>query len=859
MNGILGLVVSAAIIAAGVVTANPGLIVFGSSLAISSGLSLLAGDSKSKSKGNKRSTTLDSRAVERILYGRVRVGGQCVFRTSHGDDKKILSAVMVLAAHECDALEGIYVNGTYTELEPNGSFSPRWPSTDLIPVEGSTYRGEKGLIGVAFYDGTQVAADPYLVSKSAGQWTSACVMPGYCYVRISLRFASPQFDSGLPDLSFVVRGKKVFDPRIDDTVWTRNPALCAADWLQSEWALGLPYERIDEESLIESADVCDEAVPAKGGGDRPRYECAAILDASQAWRDSMATLEDAMAGRVVRSTTIMKIFAGAPIDEDEDVPEFGDDAIIGPVEFQQDRPLAELVNTVKAEIQTRDRHWLDDETAEVTDAAYVAADGGRALVASLDLAAVDRRDQAQRLCKIKLESSRLQRRMSTTLSYAAGCALEEWDVVRVTASRYGMENVLMTVEEAAYVPIAEGSSELGVQVTLQEYSNAIYEWAASEEADPPDDASSTVEDPRSAVPDISDLSMAVVRVIDATLSGVLVGRLTWAAPDAEDMPDRIEVRYRHTQRGAVDELGNLVVNADNQGASDISEWTSLTAGATAALVEIGPLKAAFWYEVEARFTDAGYTSDWASLAQWVMPPAVSGDPPWNVRAENDKANSVVVRWRRSTDKSVKRYEIRVSRTGGADVDRAAAPILADGATGEKERIENLQKGPVWIWIQGRRDDGTLTPFGLPGGVLVSITKGTGVLADKDSVGTIDIDPDAVSQTYTSATATRSFTNIDGIATDAIIMQLPAGVVDYPVEINWSFERDDDAASFNMTGTLQVAGTVVKTFTNKKNSEMSGSMVVRVIPGTQNVSLFMKASGGTRVLNNISLTAKVYLR
>ena len=48
---------------------------------------------------------------------------------------------------------------------------------------------------------------------------------------IEMVFDSEAFGGGIPPLAFVIKGKKVYDPRTSSTAWSDNPALCVRDYI----------------------------------------------------------------------------------------------------------------------------------------------------------------------------------------------------------------------------------------------------------------------------------------------------------------------------------------------------------------------------------------------------------------------------------------------------------------------------------------------------------------------------------------------------------------------------------------------------------------------------------------------------
>jgi hypothetical protein len=99
-----------------------------------------------------------------------------------------------------------------------------------------------------------------LVSESESKWTDAHRQTGH--TKIYIRFDTSVLESGPPNISAVVKGKKLYDPRTGTTVWSANPALAVLDYLTST-DYGLGADRASETSsadFISAANLCDERV-----------------------------------------------------------------------------------------------------------------------------------------------------------------------------------------------------------------------------------------------------------------------------------------------------------------------------------------------------------------------------------------------------------------------------------------------------------------------------------------------------------------------------------------------------------------------------------------------------------------------
>ena len=75
------------------------------------------------------------------------------------------------------------------------------------------------------------------------------------------------FPNGFPEITAIIKGKKVYDPRTSTTAWSDNPALCLRDYLTSgkegtnttiyNYGISEDIESVDDDLVIIAANVCD--------------------------------------------------------------------------------------------------------------------------------------------------------------------------------------------------------------------------------------------------------------------------------------------------------------------------------------------------------------------------------------------------------------------------------------------------------------------------------------------------------------------------------------------------------------------------------------------------------------------------
>lgn len=216
----------------------------GASLLLSGAASALAPSPSVEVQDNTVTVREPARARD-LVYGRTRKGGTIVFIESTDRDDRNLHLVIVFATHRVHKIGEIYFNGELAfDADGNAqdNFSGRaWVEKRLGDADQSAF-----------------------VIDGVPEWTSDHRLLGCAAIYLRLRFDRDVYPSGIPDVTAYIEGKNdILDPRTDERGYTENPALCLADYMSNPtWGLGaIIGEDIDEDDLIEAANVCDEAVP----------------------------------------------------------------------------------------------------------------------------------------------------------------------------------------------------------------------------------------------------------------------------------------------------------------------------------------------------------------------------------------------------------------------------------------------------------------------------------------------------------------------------------------------------------------------------------------------------------------------
>jgi hypothetical protein len=164
----------------------------------------------SEARGAPVNLTIDTNPNRTVIIGEAATGGSLAYWQLSGTDNNVLHMVIPLADHECTSLQKVLVNGKE---------KTRNATTGEIDGYGAN-------LVIRFYSGAAgQTADSEVVATSGGRWTSNEVGTGVCYVVAKLTYDEKLFPEGIPDLSFVVRGLKLFDPRTSTTGYSANVAV----------------------------------------------------------------------------------------------------------------------------------------------------------------------------------------------------------------------------------------------------------------------------------------------------------------------------------------------------------------------------------------------------------------------------------------------------------------------------------------------------------------------------------------------------------------------------------------------------------------------------------------------------------
>lgn len=436
-----------------------------------------------------------------IVYGETLVGGPVTFMNSGGTENRRLFFYLAHTCHEIESYVGWYIDEQYVDATDvddvedsgDGSVDGDTASTghQFSPHSGTPVlylRGHKGAADQTYdVDGPADITEDHRARGCA--YTAA-----YCQL-IDGNDAWSQ--GGAPqNIAAVLRGKKVYDPRLDSTftgavygagsgshrlndqttwAWSDNPALCTADYLILAKANGGPgfnSARINYDSVAVSADYCDEMVDVPTAATEKRFTCNGVLSAADEYGVNIEKLLSSMGGR-------LRLFRGLWHIESTGyrAPDTGlsETDLIGPVAWRKEPEQADRYNTVKGSFYDPARNYKLSPFIKVKDQVLIDdRDQGEELPKELTLEMTNGEFMCQRLAFIELAKANQSGVLMFPVGYK-GVRYRAGDFLPISHSELGWTNKSFRVVGMNSVDFR------GAELTLREDVEATYDDPAEED------------------------------------------------------------------------------------------------------------------------------------------------------------------------------------------------------------------------------------------------------------------------------------------------------------------------------------------------------------------------------------------
>jgi len=435
-----------------------------------------------------------------VVYGKRQVGLTRVFVESSGADNQYLYVAGVLCeggGAGITAIDEVYVDDklvTFDGSLTNGTLR------GVSSSDTNFYKGGESLISIQGFFGLDNQSASSLLDETTS-WTSDHKLSGLAYVALRFKWNQDAFN-GLPEVRVTVRGKKIYDPRLDTTkggsgshrqddattwAYSANSSLVLLDYLRnSRYGKGLPNDAFETnyDSFKTSANTCDTQVTPYSGAvsDINLFETNAVVDSEKKVLENVRELLVPM--RAIFNYTQGKykvIIEGTGSSQ----LLLTKDNVVSEVKLQGENK-SEKYNRVIGTFTNPEKDYqsdtvsyppYDDSALAVEDqhATMLSDDNNTLLERSFDMIQVTSPYQAEEICENILKRSRNNLKAEVTVTSEA-LNLSIGDIVTATYDTAGFSAKPFRVMSLAI------NSDSTVTLGLEEHQDNFYTWEEKGEA-----------------------------------------------------------------------------------------------------------------------------------------------------------------------------------------------------------------------------------------------------------------------------------------------------------------------------------------------------------------------------------------
>lgn len=465
------------------------LVAVGASLALAGISEAMMKSGVPKSQLSRLNVSLDPSTPRKAVFGTTAMNLDLRYHEASGTNQEYIDYIIALSAHKVKSIDEIW----FEEKQA-------WTASGGVT---STYSGY-----LTVDTRTEGAAGNAIIINGGYNWGSATRLTGCAYIHLRIKRTgndkkteSPLVN-GLPSRVTVIGdGALLYDPRKDSTVpggsgahrvndqstWgnytaaddTDNPALQLLWWLLG-WKIngelsigcGVPASRIDLESFITAANICDENVTLAIGGTQKRYRTSGTATDADDRLSVINTFLTSMNGTLRDSGGKLSLDI-LKNDLADYVLDFDENDVFGEFEWNQTRGLSDSYNKARGRFIDPSPNSLY-QLVDYPEVGFDSPDGIERVM-SLDLGFVEDGRRAQRIAKQALQRNQYRGLFSATFS-AKAMGVNVGDVVRLSFETLGWSNKLFRVVSQEIRPDGQ------VPLSLIEESPLIYLWDAEDAA-----------------------------------------------------------------------------------------------------------------------------------------------------------------------------------------------------------------------------------------------------------------------------------------------------------------------------------------------------------------------------------------
>lgn len=454
-----------------------------------------------------------------VIYGQTKIGGVVVFDDAHGTNNESLSRIIAFAGHQISSFEKIYM-GRYELTLSGDSVTSAQEIDENGNAVGSATNKFNSYIKVRKVTGGHTTSLNGSFTGFSSEWTANHKLLGIAHLAVIFTYADDVWEEGLPEITALIKGKEVLDPRTSTTAWSDNPALIVRDFLTNTvYGLGEDSANIDDTLISTAANVCEETIypfltdavdivsgteykihtvgttdftaigaannnvgtvfTATGAGtgtgtagkieaNVDKYTCNGAWTTSQAPVDVIGQLMTSCAGYLWYAQGKWRLKAGKYVAPTVTLTE---DDLRSPLSVATRHSRRDNFNAVRGTFRGASTNYQFTDYPTVTNSAYVATDGNLESTMDLALPFSDTPNEAQRLANIALEKNRSQ--ITITGSFGLNAfPLQVGDNVNITNTRFGWTNKLF---EVVAWSLSVEDYQLNVNLVLRETTETTYD------------------------------------------------------------------------------------------------------------------------------------------------------------------------------------------------------------------------------------------------------------------------------------------------------------------------------------------------------------------------------------------------
>ncbi len=596
-------------------------------------------------------TQKGSTMPHQVIYGKTRIASGIVFQ-GVTDNNKYLHSVLAFAGHEVEEFETIYFNDEVLTLSGNNVTAP------------AKYAGKVKIVKkLGTTTQTAVTSSDLGGVSPPSQWTTDCKLLATAYLYVMLEYDADAFPNNVPEITAVVKGKKVYDPRTSSTAWSDNPALCLRDYITSgkegtnatiyNYGIGEDIESVDDSLVTIAANVCDHLnYPVLSGG--TRFSLNGAFTTNTTPYDAIQNLSTAMGGLLWYAQGKWRM---KPAYYTDPVLDLNEDDLRSGISVGTRHSRRDNFNVVKGTFRGPESDYQPSDFPQVpilnstTYNAFLAADGGQESVIDLQLPFTDNTTEARRIGLITLERNRQQLSVQATFGLKA-FQVQVGDIIRLSNTRFGWTN--KEFEVVTWDFGIQGDYDILVNMSLKEISESVFDEVSD---------GATYESDNTTLPspfDVPPVAVALTqdyRIINEHVTNVLVVDVSATAVERVDY---VEVEFKKSTDSTYSVLGT-----GDLGRFEILDIETPLAGAAGTIA----------YDVRARAINAFGVKGTFTDAQKTVEADTTGPSAPSTFSKQLSGGTLFFSWTASTDFDLSYYKLWHSSSTTASFTDGSAQVI----------------------------------------------------------------------------------------------------------------------------------------------------------------------------------------